>query len=208
VNRWQKTIPRLNIALFGTSADPPTIGHQIIIAWLAQRFDWVAVWAADNPFKGHQTPLDHRMTMLGLMIQDLDPPRHNVHLHPELSQSRTIHTLEIAKQRWKNADFTLVIGSDLVTQLPNWYRIEELLQEVDLLIVPRPGYPLSEPSLGELRHRGARVAIADLTCPDTSSTAYRAQGKTDGLTPPIEDYIHREHLYVCQDAPREKQPSH
>ena len=52
------------IALFGTSADPPTSGHQAILLWLSQRFDKVVVWASDNPFKTHQTLLEHRMAML------------------------------------------------------------------------------------------------------------------------------------------------
>lgn len=197
----------LNIALFGTSADPPTIGHQTILRWLSDHFDWVAVWAADNPFKGHQTPLAHRMTMLGLLIDELHLPRQNLHLHPELSQSRTIHTLEIAKVWWQEANFTFIIGADLVPQLPNWYRIEELLQNVNLLVVPRPGYPLRENALEVLRQRGATVAIADLTAPNTSSTAVREHGENTGLTPPIEAYIHREHLYLCQDVPKEKQPA-
>jgi len=196
----------MNIALFGTSADPPTIGHQTILRWLSDRFDWVAVWAADNPFKGHQTPLSHRMAMLGLLIEDLHLPRQNVQLHPELSQSRTIHTLEIARQQWRDARFTLVIGSDLVAQLPNWYRADDLLQNVNLLVVPRPGYPLRENALAALRQRGAKVAIADLDAPDTSSTAVREHGENTALTPPIEAYIHREHLYLCQDVPPEKQP--
>lgn len=196
----------LNIALFGTSADPPTLGHQVILNWLADHFDWVAVWAADNPFKQQQTPLAHRMAMLGLMIQDLHTPRQNVRLYPELGKPRTFHTLQIAKRYWRNARFTLVIGSDLIAQLPNWYRVDDLLPDVDLLIVPRPGYPLREADLEALRQRGARVAIADLMGPATSSTAYREHGESIGLTPQIEDYIHREHLYPCQEAPPEKQP--
>ncbi|NJP12551.1 MAG: nicotinate-nucleotide adenylyltransferase [Leptolyngbyaceae cyanobacterium RU_5_1] len=195
----------LHIALFGTSADPPTTAHQAIIGWLSQRFDWVAVWAADNPFKAHQTPLSHRIAMLRLLIDDLNPPQGNVRLYSELSKPRAIHTLEIAKQRWADAQFTFVLGADLITQLPSWYQIDELLQQVNLLVVPRPGYPLSEIALEALRQRGANVAIADLMGSDTSSTAYREHGEMDGLTPPIEDYIHREHLYAWQDAPREKQ---
>ncbi|MGL5832760.1 MAG: nicotinate-nucleotide adenylyltransferase, partial [Waterburya sp.] len=31
------------IALFGTSADPPTIGHQTILQWLSQHYDHVVV---------------------------------------------------------------------------------------------------------------------------------------------------------------------
>jgi nicotinate-nucleotide adenylyltransferase len=204
-SRTEEQVQPLNIALFGTSADPPTIGHQVILTWLAEHFDWVAVWAADNPFKGPQTPLHHRMQMLGLIIDELHAPRQNVRLYAELSQSRTFHTVQIAKTYWRNARFTLVIGSDLITQLPSWYRADDLLQTVDLLIVPRPGYSLSESALEALRKRGVRVAIADLIGPATSSTAFREHGEITGLTPPIEDYIHREHLYPCQEAPLKKQ---
>jgi nicotinate-nucleotide adenylyltransferase len=193
------------IALFGTSADPPTIGHQAILAWLSYRFDTVAVWASDNPFKANQTPLVHRMAMLRLLIHTLQRSRPNIQFCPDLSQPRTFHTLEIAKRRWGNASFTFVVGSDLVTQLPTWYQIEDLLQEVNLLVVPRPGYPLSESALEVLSERGAKVAIADLMGPDTSSTAYREHKDTNELISSIEDYIHREHLYECEDASPKKQ---
>jgi nicotinate-nucleotide adenylyltransferase len=196
----------LNIALFGTSADPPTAGHQEILNWLSQRFDQVAVWASNNPFKLHQTPLPHRMAMLQLLIDDISPPFHNIHLYPELSYSRTLHTLEVAEKIWQNAKFTLVVGSDLIVQLPNWYRSNELLERVDVLVVPRPGYPIEESALQVLRHKGGRVAIAELTGPDTSSTAYREHQEIDGITPPVEAYIHRERLYTCQDDSKEKQP--
>jgi nicotinate-nucleotide adenylyltransferase len=37
----------MKVALFGTSADPPTAGHQAIIRWLSEHFDHVAVWAGE-----------------------------------------------------------------------------------------------------------------------------------------------------------------
>jgi nicotinate-nucleotide adenylyltransferase len=196
----------LNVALFGTSADPPTAGHQAILNWLSRRFDQVAVWASDNPFKAHQTPLIHRMAMLQLLIDDIYPPRENIRLYPELSHSRTVHTLEVAEQIWQDAKFTLVIGSDLLTQLPTWYRSDELLRRVNLLVVPRPGYAIQKSALQAIRDRGGRVAIADLTGPNISSTAYREHKEIDGITPPVEAYIHREQLYPCQGDSREKQP--
>jgi len=197
-----------NIALFGTSADPPTAGHQAILVWLSEHFDRVAVWAADNPFKSHETPLLHRMAMLQLLIDDINPPRHNLHLYPELSKPRTIHTLEIAETHWTDASFTLVVGSDLIDQLPNWHQSETLLERVNLLIIPRPGFVPNERALAALRRKGAKLTIADLTGPDISSTAYREHGDTDALTPPIEAYIHREQLYPCQNASNAKQPIH
>lgn len=183
------------IALFGTSADPPTSGHQAILNWLSHRFDWVAVWASDNPFKSHQTPLEHRQTMLRLLISEIDPPRHNISLHPELSSPRTLETVTKARLAWPDADLTLIIGSDLVSQLPRWYQVEELLRQVHLLVVPRPGYSVENSSLEELRRLGAEIAIADFNPPDVSSTAYRESGNPHSLTSSVKAYIHRENLY-------------
>ncbi|NJO39340.1 MAG: nicotinate-nucleotide adenylyltransferase [Cyanobacteria bacterium CRU_2_1] len=190
------------IALFGTSADPPTAGHQTILVWLSHHYDQVAVWASDNPFKSHQTPLEHRAAMLQLLIDDIYPPRRNIHLYPELSNPRALITVEQARKRWRSAALTLVVGADLVAQLPRWYRIDDLLRQVKLLVVPRSGYGITEADLQPLRQMGARVAIADLTVPGVSSTAYREEGDPEIVTPPVEAYIHREHLYECQDAPQ------
>lgn len=187
------------IALFGTSADPPTAGHQSILCWLAKRYDWVAVWAADNPFKSHQTPLQHRAAMLRLLIEDI-PSSQNIGFYPE-SSYRTVETVEKAKERWgADANLTLVVGSDLVSQLPRWYQIEDLLQQVQLLIVQRPGYLVEDADLKQLLSLGANCAIADMTGPDVSSTAYRKHGDTQALTPLIQEYIYREHLYKCEDT--------
>lgn len=198
----------LSIALFGTSADPPTAGHQTILVWLADHYNQVAVWAADNPFKSHQTPLEHRAAMLQLLIDDIYPPRQNIQLHPELSSPRSLITVEHARQQWPESALTLVVGADLVSQLPHWYRIEDLLQQVNLLIVPRSGYAVAEADLHPLRQLGATLTIAPLTVPAVSSTAYREEGDAEIVTPPVEAYIHREHLYQCQDAPTKNLLTH
>ncbi len=198
----------IKIALFGTSADPPTAGHRTILNWLSQHFDWVAVWASDNPFKSHQTSLEHRSAMLLLMIQEINSPRQNLCLYPELSSPRTLETVEQAKLLWGNAELTLVIGSDLVEQLPRWYQVEHLLKQVQLLVVPRPNYPPEELDLWQLRRIGADVVIASLSAPDVSSTSYRETGDTQALTPTIEDYINREHLYTWHEAQRRAKVAH
>ena len=118
----------MKIALFGTSADPPTAGHQAILVWLSHNYDYVAVWAANNPFKSHQTSLENRVEMLNLLIADITNPKQNMKLEQELSDLRTFTTVENAKQRWgKDTEFVIVIGSDLLDQFQRWYRIEDLL---------------------------------------------------------------------------------
>jgi nicotinate-nucleotide adenylyltransferase len=194
-------IPPLQVALFGTSADPPTIAHQEIISWLASQFARVAVWAADNPFKTHGASLAQRSQMLELLIAEIDPSiSHRAHVHPELSSRRTFETLINAKKTWENADFVLVVGADLIEQLPQWYRAGELLAQVKLLIVPRSGNEIAQASLERLEGLGAQLAIAPLATPAISSTIIRTNRlahneSIQGLTPAVSAYIQQQGLY-------------
>ncbi|MEO1005626.1 MAG: nicotinate-nucleotide adenylyltransferase [Cyanobacteria bacterium J06638_38] len=184
------------IALFGTSADPPTVGHQTILCWLSQHYDRVVVWASDNPFKQHQTPLEYRSTMLHLAITDLDLSRHNISLHPELSDRYTLITVNKARAKWgQEVEFSLVIGSDILPQITSWYRIAELLAEVRVLIVPRLGYSIQPTDLASLAEIGGKFAIATLNAPKVSSSNYRLQQDQSFVTPAVRDYIYQNNLY-------------
>ena len=195
----------MRIALFGTSADPPTAGHQGIMSWLSQGYDRVAVWAANNPFKVQNTPLEHRAAMLQLLIADIKTPKDNIALEQELSSFRTIETVEKAKHCWdENTEFTVVIGADLLTQLPQWYRIEDLLQQVQLLVIPRPGYVINDSNLRKIEQLGGKIAIANLTGLNVSSTGYREHGDDRALIPPVVDYIHQKNLYQWQEQTLKK----
>lgn len=185
------------IALFGTSADPPTAAHQAILEWLSAHYDWVAVWASDNPFKQHGTSLEHRMAMLKLLIAAIDNPQKNISFHEELSYLRSLFSLEKAKEIWgDDVEYILVIGSDLIRQIRQWYRVEELLKQVQILIISRPGYLTTAEDLAALGTRGGNYEIADLNVPAVSSTAYREEKDKTAVPEVIKNYIQREHLYL------------
>ncbi|MGL5880757.1 MAG: nicotinate-nucleotide adenylyltransferase [Xenococcaceae cyanobacterium] len=185
------------IALFGTSADPPTEGHQTILKWLSDRYDWVAVWASDNPFKEHQASLSQRMQMLRLAIAEIETEKSNLKVYEELSDRRSSIAVDKAKKIWgEEAEYSLVIGSDLVKQISKWYRVGELLQKAKVLIVPRPGYAIDRKDLETLQTLGGRWAIADLDVPAVSSTAFREQKNERVVATTVKDYIYREKLYI------------
>lgn len=191
------------IALFGTSADPPHQGHCAILSWLAGRFDHVAVWTANNPFKAHQTSLSDRFRMLELLIEALEVPPGVVQLHPELSHMRSIVSIERAQQKWPEASLTLVIGADLVEQLPHWYRAADILAAVRVLVIPRPGHSLAPPALAQLLQQGAVLEIAEMSKQyDISSSQYR-EAETAELPPAVQAYIEQNHLYSWPEDSRE-----
>jgi nicotinate-nucleotide adenylyltransferase len=186
----------MKIALFGTSADPPTIAHQKIINWLASQFDYVAVWAADNPFKLHGATLEQRSQMLELLIEEIQlPTSQNAQVYRSLSSQRTLETLVTARSIWPDSEFTLTIGADLIQQLPQWYRVAELLSQVKLLIVPRTGNQIEPSDLQRLIDLGAKISIAPLSTPIISSTTIRNSHSIEGLTPRVAIYTQQQNLY-------------
>ena len=184
-----------SIALFGTSADPPTAGHQTILRWLALHYDLVVVWASDNPFKAHQTDLQNRSTMLNLIIQEIEPLKHNIMLCQHISDRRTLITVQKAQEIWGDAQFTFVIGADLVSQIVTWYQAEELLKQIKLLVIPRPDYSIDRADLNNLENIGGEYTIATLNAPRVSSSRYRLRGDTTVITPAVQNYIQQQNLY-------------
>lgn len=204
----ERSLIPMHIALFGTSADPPHRGHCEILRWLSTQFDHVAVWAANNPFKAHQSPLRDRAAMLRLMIQDIPAPVGRIALYEDLSHSRTLHSVEQARQRWPQGTLTLVVGADLLQQLPRWYQAQALFQQVNILVVPRPGYSLSEQDLMDVRQQGGTITVANVPATfDVSSTYYRETDDPSALPTAVRAYINQKKLYPCTESSREKQPT-
>ncbi|MEB3224540.1 MAG: nicotinate-nucleotide adenylyltransferase [Synechococcus sp.] len=188
------SVSKPSIALFGTSADPPTVGHQAILHWLSEHYDQVAVWAADNPFKEHGASLGQRSAMLQLVIEDLGCD--NVVVDERLSDRRSLNTVQRAQEIWgQDTEFFLVIGSDLMSQIPRWYRAKDLLQQVTLLVFPRKGYPLQPEALQQLEALKGTWKTAEYVPPAVSSSEYRSNGKQKTLIPTVMAYIQAQGLY-------------
>ena len=98
----------------------------------------------------------------------------------------------------------LTVGADLITQLPQWYRISELLAQVKLIIVPRTGNKIESTDLQRLKDLGAQIAIAPLSTPIISSTAIRNSHSIQGIVPSVARYIQQHNLYSIIDEFRDR----
>ncbi|MEB3265645.1 MAG: nicotinate-nucleotide adenylyltransferase [Cyanobacteriota bacterium] len=172
------------IALFGTSADPPTLGHRALLEGLLRHFPAVATWASNNPLKQHVAPLALRTALLAAVVEAIHDPR--LSLHQELSSPWAIDTLQRARQLWPDRTPVLVIGSDLAAAIHRWRQAEALLRDCRLALVPRQGWPLQAADLERLRQAGARVEVLPLAVPGTASSALRSGGEASGDQLPVE----------------------
>ncbi len=169
------------IALFGTSADPPTRGHRALLEGLLDLFPQVVTWASDNPIKCHAAPLAVRTRLLEALVEAIDNPR--LTLRQDLSSPWAVETLQRARACWPQLRPVFVVGSDLAGQIHRWQRAEELLRDCSLGIVCRQGWPLAAADLERLRGLGAEVEVLPLTVPASASSQIR-QEPDPGQVPP------------------------
>jgi nicotinate-nucleotide adenylyltransferase len=159
------------LALFGTSADPPTLGHQVLLEGLVQSYPEVATWASDNPLKQHGASLEQRSALLGQLVAAIGNPR--LSHRQELSSPWAISTLQRAAAAWPGRELVFVVGSDLAPQIPSWKQVEAVLDRCVLAIAPRAGWPLQPGCLEQLEGLGGRVVILRLEVPASASSALR-----------------------------------
>ena len=80
--------------------------------------------------------------MVELSIQDVPMFKLETIEIDQGGTSYTFDTMELLRKREPLTDFYFIIGGDQVEDLPKWYRIEELIQNVHLVGVPRPNKSL------------------------------------------------------------------
>ena len=184
---------RDTIALLGTSADPPTIGHQALLEGLLGEFQRVVTWASDNPSKRHGAGLKQRSDLLDRVVQTIGNPR--LQLDQDLSSPYAITTLERARQRWPESPLCFVVGSDLATQIPRWKHCDQWLGLCELGIVPRKGWPIEDGDLQGLERLGARPRILSLDIPATASSTVRQATGDDQIPDTLWPLLLEHHQY-------------
>ena len=81
------------------------------------------------------------------------------------SKSRTIYTLKKALQLWPEADFSIVIGSDLAFQIPKWLNAKSILNKAKIAIATRDGWPLREKQLEQITKLGGKIELLPFNIP-------------------------------------------
>ena len=186
-----------SIALFGTSADPPTLGHEALLGELTNIFPKVITWASDNPDKKHQIPLLKRSELLRILVKKISNSK--LELVQELSSPRTIHTLKKAFQLWPEASFSFVIGSDLAVQVPKWLNAKSILNKATIAIAMRDGWPISDSQLEDIKNLGGEIDLLPFNIPESSSSKFREKPQEVLVPKELVPLLLEENLYGIAD---------
>ena len=183
-------------ALFGTSADPPTIGHKKILEELSKKYSYTITYASDNPKKRHRENIYFRSLLLKTLIEDIDNSK--IIFNQKISSPWAIESIEKCKKIYKLNQVDFVIGSDLVSEIFSWKNCEKILKEVKLLIIKREGYPIKTDTLKKLETLKVTFEISSLIIPKISSSIVRLNNNYSDLPKSLIDIVKKNNLYLSK----------
>ena len=181
------------IALFGTSADPPTIGHKKILEELSNIYSCVITYASDNPKKKHKENIFFRNLLLKSLIKDINNPK--IIFNQKISSQWAIESIEECKKIYPFSKIDFVIGSDLITEIFSWKNFDKIIRTVRLLIIKREGYPIGSKTLKMLKTNKVIFEISSLNIPNISSSMVRLNNNYSDLPKSLIDIVKKNNLY-------------
>ena len=188
-----KSDTKNRIALFGTSADPPTIGHKKILEELSDIYSCIITYASENPKKKHKENIFFRKLLLKTLIKDINNPK--IIFNQKISSPWAINSIEKCKKIYDTDKIDFVIGSDLSNEIFSWRNSDQIIQQVKLLIIKREGYPIESNTLKMLEKNKVIFEISSLDIPNISSSMVRLDNNYSDLPKSLIDIVMKNNLY-------------
>ena len=183
-----------SIALFGTSADPPTIGHKKILEELSKIYSLTISYVSNNPKKEHQESITIRSHLLETLINNLDNPK--ILFNQRVSSQWAIESIKNCKIIYEFNSLDFVIGSDLIQDIFNWKNFDEIVKEVCFFIILRKGYPIESSTIKILKRNNVKYKISSMNTPNISSSKLRSNFNFSNIPTSLIDIIKKNNLYV------------
>lgn len=217
--------PSRRLGVLGGTFDPVHCGHVTAARFvqLALALESVLLIPCGQPVH-RQQPLasaPERCAMVALALAaepQLQLDRRECQTN---APSYTIDTLTALQREQPDVSWHLLVGADAFLSLPSWKQWQQLLDQVNLVVMTRPGFAIDEAGMAPAllaqyqRRRVANpaalasigqgaIAAIDVRTSDLSSTQVRELLKTGGnlgsiLHPAVAQHIRTHGLYLPGD---------
>ncbi|HMS92839.1 MAG TPA: hypothetical protein PKD28_00490 [Candidatus Saccharibacteria bacterium] len=169
-----KNRQRTEAIIYGGAFNPPTVAHVAVLQACVDyaKLSHSEVWVMPSGSRRDKTiavSRQRRLEYIEAMIADVKCG--NVTMRVETSEldqiqpTETYQTIRRLRQQYPHYDFRFVFGADSTQTMASWRGGEELLRQLPMLVVDRPGY--------EINPRAKRAVRLPVTTINTSSTEVR-----------------------------------
>lgn len=175
---------RPQIGIFGGSFSPITNGHLKIAHQVAVHGNFDEVWIVPCGPRLDKSTLTvdpiHRHAMSVLGVEETYPVTAPVRVVPlEMREPVALSSYDLMTRlavTFPFADFSLIIGADLVPTLSSWRNAQQLLRTVHFLVVPRAGYHLQVPD--HVNNAVTTTRTTETTAPSTTTISTSTTSST------------------------------
>jgi nicotinate-nucleotide adenylyltransferase len=157
----------VHVALIGGSFNPPHVGHLLAAHYVRATQLVDEVWlmpSFHHPFGKPMVDFGHRVRMCQALCTDASGWLKTSDVEQEVgSGGWTVDTLEHLRRTRPGDVFTLVIGSDILKDLPSWKDFERIPTLAKVLVIQRAGHPAPEavgPPLVQVSSTDIRTALS------------------------------------------------
>ncbi|MBX5480436.1 MAG: nicotinate (nicotinamide) nucleotide adenylyltransferase [Myxococcaceae bacterium] len=182
----------VEVALLGGSFNPPHVGHVLAAQYVHATQPVDEVWlmpSFHHPFGKPLESFEHRVAMCEAICRETSGWLKVSEVEREVGgEGRTVDTLEFLRARFPDHRFTLVVGSDIVGDLPRWKDPERIRALARMLVINRAGHPAPGavgPPLAEVSSTRVRELLARGVLPTElvprAVLAYAAKAHLYGL---------------------------
>lgn len=143
------------IGLYGGSFNPPHEGHRHVALSALRRLGLDRLWCLvtpGNPLKSNNrlAPMHQRLANTARVM---DHGRIDITgLEAQANTRFTAETLDWIHARHPNIRFVWIMGADNLAQFDKWQRWQDILGQIPVAIIDRPGYSLSPLSAVAAQH--------------------------------------------------------
>ena len=137
----------MKIGLYFGSFNPVHNGHLIIAKHVINNTDLKQVWmviSPQNPLKKSNSLLNKydRLNMVQSALEGETKIKASTIEFNLPTPSFTIDTLAYLKEKHKQHQFSIIMGSDSFTNIKNWKNYEMIIKNYEIYIYQRSGYPI------------------------------------------------------------------
>ncbi len=168
--------PGRRLGIFGGTFDPLHLGHLVGAseAVAVLELDEVIFVPTGQPWQKAGAPITHAVHRVRMTELAAEPdPRFSVSAVDveRPGPTYTVDTLRDLRRDRPGAEWYFIAGADSLSSMPTWKHSEQVVQQVQLVGLTRPGYDLVTPP----QVHGTSVLLVDMPALDISSRTCRSR---------------------------------
>lgn len=183
----------MRVALLGGSFNPPHVGHLMAAQYVHATQEVDEVWlmpAYQHPFGKTLASFEHRVRMCELLCEEASGWMKTSLVEQEVAEQGgsgyTVDTLTYLRERHPEMRLSLIIGSDILKDVPKWKSFDRIEQMVRVLVLYRAGYP-APGTLGP--------PLAEVSSTQIRDMLSRGERPSELVPARVLDYAHQAGLY-------------